>query len=276
MTDSTKIWRLIDDGPRPGAENMARDEAMALCCGPRAPATLRAYRFEPPAVTVGRFQRLPGGINLDGCPIENIDMVRRATGGLAILHINDFTYSVVMRSGNSGPQERDRNFNLVAGAILRALKILGVDAHQVSHLRSRTASADWCFEGIFGVDIEWNGRKICGSAQKLFENSVLQHGSLILQSAEETQLRVSGQRGSEGGSSQPFVTLAEAMGGDLTWDEVLGAFRDGFESSLGVTLEPGEFSKEERESARRLMIEKYSDHQWLWHPDRPAGKTCGL
>lgn len=262
--------RLVVDSPMTGAENMARDEALALCHSPDAAAVLRAYMFSPPAVTIGRFQKWPGAVDLDMDGRSDIDVVRRPTGGLAIMHLNDFTYSVVTGSGGSGRGDRDRVFSLVAGAIVAALEELGIEAEPVSHSGTVKPRGNWCFESMFGVDLEWRGRKICGSAQRLILSSVLQHGSLFLLPDDEGKRTARAATDPERLGVAPFVTLQEAAGRTFSREEVLGAFRLGFERSMEVTLEPGRLSDLEESEARRLVTTKYSRREWLLGPVRPG------
>lgn len=248
---------------------MARDEALALHSV--RGATLRAYRFEPPAITVGRFQRFPGGIDTRACAREGIDVVRRPTGGLAILHMNDFTYSVVAPAEGTGAAERDRHFDLIADSLLAALDNLGIEAVQVRHESRQVDSGDWCFQGVFGVDLEWRGRKICGSAQRLFAGSVLQHGSMFLSGPGDKPERISRGGAPAVSKKARFATLEEAAGRVVRWSEVLEALRKGFVTALGIALEPCEMSVEEVEEARRLAVAKYSKKRWLEGRERTGG-----
>lgn len=240
-------WRLVLDGGISGAGNMARDEAVARLTGREDPPTLRVYRFEPPAVTVGRFQSLRG-IDVRGCRSAGIDVVRRPTGGLAIFHSGDFTYGFVMGSDDR-TGDRSRCFDMVAAGIRAALRELGVEARQVAH-GGRSAREGWCFEGVYGVDLEWEGRKICGSAQRVYERSILQHGSLFLGFQEEAACRVDKPPGRTGGAA--FATVGEAAGRRVGWDEMLEAFEKGFRSALGLSFERGRLGEAELEAAAGL------------------------
>jgi lipoyl(octanoyl) transferase len=262
--------RLVVDGPMTGAENMARDEALALCHDPDTASILRAYMFSPPAVTIGRFQKWPGAVDFDTGGRRDINVVRRPTGGLAIMHLNDFTYSVVTGASGSVHGDRDRVFSLVAGAIVAALEELGIEAEPVSHRGKVKPRGDWCFESMFGVDLEWRGRKICGSAQRVIRSSVLQHGSLFLLPDDEAKRAASAANDPERPGVSPFVTLQEAAGRTVSWEEFLGAFRLGFERSMEVALEPGTLSDLEEREARRLVNTKYSRLEWLLGPVRPG------
>jgi lipoyl(octanoyl) transferase len=263
LSEALETWRLIDDATMTGRENMARDEAEALCSSPGTPAaTLRLYRFDPPAVTIGRFQRVEDTVDLPACEREGVTVVRRATGGLAILHLEDFTYSVVMRSRGGRVPGRRECFDSVAKGILSALMSLGVEASQVEHARTEARDGAWCLEGILGVDLEWNGRKICGSAQRVFAGAVLQHGSLFLKDEAETMARISAGGRRSGGSVGRFASVEEAAGREVTREELATAFKSGFEGALGIRLEPGKLTDPELELAEELGRRKYGREEW--------------
>ena len=275
MEVRSHTWRLLVDGAMDGVKNMSRDEALASCARGNAPAALRAYSFDPPAITIGRFQRVPSDVDLEAGAVGDVGVVRRPTGGLAILHANDFTYSVAVPASSAGVSERNTVFSMVAEAIIMALEVLGVQAHQVSHGNGPPARGDWCFESVFGVDLEWRGRKICGSAQRWWAGCILQHGSLFLEEPpDRVGSKVACMRSARSGRA-PFVTVGEAAGRPVTWEQVLAAFQTGFERALGITLRPGHLSKEEEELAGRLAAEKYGRAGWLLYPER-TGHVRGL
>jgi len=240
---------------------MARDEALARCTTTSGIPTLRLYRFDPPAITLGRFQEFPGGIQTGDCQRYGIDLVRRPTGGLAILHHLDFTYSVTLPRDRRMPAERKRYFNTVAAGILGSLELIGVKAELVDHRGPGRTVPTWCFDGVTGIDVEWEGRKICGSAQRMFESSVLQHGSLFLDIDQKMLKRMT--RGDETKGISP-VTIKEVTERDVGWKELKSAFKNGFAESLGLYIEQGELSEDEACLAERMRVEKYSNFEWLW------------
>jgi lipoate-protein ligase A len=260
-------WRLLVDGAMNGAKNMSRDEALASGVSAGAPAALRAYSFEPPTVTIGRFQRVPPEVDLQAGALGNVGVVRRPTGGLAILHARDFTYSVAVPASSAGVSERNTVFGMVAEAIVEALEVMGVRAQKVSHKNGSPAREDWCFESVFGVDLEWQGRKICGSAQRWWAGCILQHGSLLLEEPPEpVRSKVASMWRARSGRT-PFVTVGEAAGRPVNWEQVLAAFKTGFERAMGLTLKPGRLSNKEEELAERLAADKYGSAEWLLCPE---------
>lgn len=239
-------WRLVLDSPASGAANMSRDESVARAMRPGDMPVLRAMRFDPPAVTAGRFQSMEG-LDAAACLALGIEVARRPTGGLAILHKDDFTYSFA--APLAGGFDRDGCFDLVATGIIAALARLGVSAGQVVSGGAR-ARGGWCFEGAFGVDIEWEGKKVCGSAQRVYRAGVLQHGTLLLEPQLELTSRVWGP--GEPGGARGLASLREAAGRRVPWQEVFDAFAVGFAEALGVRLLPGALTEPELEAAAGL------------------------
>ena len=267
-------WRFIVDYGRRGCSNMARDEALAVSAGNGAPPALRVYRFEPPAISIGRFQELDRGINLDTCRAEGIELVRRPTGGLAILHADDFTYSVTLPRGGSGLSAKERCFSVVAKGILESLRVLGVSARLSRHGDLRESASVWCLESAFGVDLELGGRKICGSALRMFPGAILQHGTLFLSENRRFLDSITVGAGSGLTTGPSFVTLAEACGREVPWEAVQSAFGTGFADALGVRLEAGSLSEEEEALAQRLTEEKYASEEWTGGGGEDSGRPA--
>lgn len=178
-------WNFIDTGERSGADNMAFDESLArrLAAGTGAP-TLRFFRWKPWAISVGYNQ---GTAELDAarCAADGIDIVRRPTGGRAILHADELTYSVVVVAGRRSILQM---YNEISGALVRGLAIYGVEAtlqkSQPNFAEEyRSPSSIPCFSSSARYEIEWEGRKLVGSAQRRFSGGgtdvVLQHGSVL-------------------------------------------------------------------------------------------------
>lgn len=242
-----KRWRLIVDEPMSGAKNMARDEALAN--SPDEIPTLRAYRFDPAAITIGRSQSIERILSSGGFREKGVDLVKRPTGGLAILHRGDYTYSVTAPLNGFGKREaRELYFDRIASSIITALRLFAIDAEQARHGARSPSGGTWCFNSAFGIDIEWQGRKICGSAQRVYDRMVLQHGTLFLGSEEEVL--------------PGMATVAEASGRGVSWDAMLEAFSVGFSETLGIELVRGEYSPAEEELFRRLYTDKYSLPGW--------------
>lgn len=180
---SKKLWRLVRTGPMSGALNMALDEALlnSVAAG-GSPPVFRLYRWNPKAVSLGYFQRGEGVVNLPYCKSAGIDVVRRMTGGRAVLHDCEVTYSVIARVGDRGFSERVLdNYRLISETLQLALESVGLDVSIVpgrNHRRASESSHSACFTAPSSYELVCRGCKIAGSSQKRQGEVFLQHGSL--------------------------------------------------------------------------------------------------
>ncbi len=186
-------WRFIDTGENTGEFNMQFDESLAkgLLDGSGMP-TVRFFLWKPWAISLG-FNQDETKIDYTRCSADGVDVVRRPTGGRAVFHAEELTYSVVMHSGDLGVLEI---YNTISKALVRGLQLYGVEAmlsKSQPDLRGhyRTLSSIPCFTASARYEIEWEGRKLVGSAQRRFRNHergtevVLQHGSILTGSAHK-------------------------------------------------------------------------------------------
>ncbi len=178
-------WTFIDSGEQTGAVNMAVDEtlARALASGAGTPS-LRLFRWRPWAISLG-YNQVSGELDAPLCARDGVDIVRRPTGGRAILHAQELTYSVVMPAGRRSVLQV---YNEISTALVRGLALYGVDValqkSQPDFAREyRSSSSIPCFASSARYEIEWRGRKLVGSAQRRFGGPagdvVLQHGSIL-------------------------------------------------------------------------------------------------
>jgi lipoate-protein ligase A len=241
------VWQFIDSGERTGAFNMRLDEALArsLARGEADP-TIRLFLWKPWAISLGYNQRIED-IRLDRARHDGIDVVRRPTGGRAILHAEELTYSVVMPSGRRGVLQV---YNAISEALVRGLEMFGVRTELqksqpdfVEHYRH--ASSIPCFTASARYEIEWEGRKLVGSAQRRFAEDehdvVLQHGSILCGSAHQRLTdylqiddadvlsRVQAEM------RDKTVTLADIVGGPVDRRHLASCIRRGFEEAWGIT-----------------------------------------
>lgn len=242
-------WRLIvDPAPCTGAWNMALDEAIVTAVATGAsPPTLRFYQWAPPCLSLGKRQPLDG-VDLTACRRDGIDVVRRPTGGWAILHTDELTYSIAARQDDprtSGPildAYRQLSAGLVAGLSLLGAQVemSPVDPHGV-HNQSAA-----CFEVPSAYEITVAGQKLIGSAQTRPQGRVLQHGSLPLRGNIG---RVADYLWFENEESREQLrahllaraaTLSAVLGRPVAFAEACAAMRDGFAAALNLDLVPGQ------------------------------------
>ncbi|HTG82958.1 MAG TPA: lipoate--protein ligase family protein [Geobacteraceae bacterium] len=177
-------WRLIDTGPLDGPANMAVDEALLACFNPElSRPVLRLYGWEPPAISLGRFQLAGDVLDLERCAASGIPVVRRVTGGGAIFHAEELTYAIVCAPHQIPPAVSVKDsFRVLTGFLLRFYGKLGLESRYAAdclpagaRLGERTP---FCFAGMESCDVLIGGKKIGGNAQRRLKNVIFQHGSI--------------------------------------------------------------------------------------------------
>ena len=174
-------YRFLDTGARSAALNMAIDEAILIFhLRGQTPPTLRAFAWERPAISLGRFQDVEREILIDACAKRNIALVRRPTGGRAVLHVEEFTYSITASTDYGVPGGVVAAYTWLAQGIIAALEPFGIHSEVSTNRMSKQQTAA-CFSFSTQADLTSNGRKLVGSAQVWKENSVLQQGTIPLE-----------------------------------------------------------------------------------------------
>lgn len=254
---------------------MAVDEAIlqAHAAG-EVPPTIRFYGWRPAAVSLGYAQRAAAEIDLDTCRTRSIDVVRRLTGGRAVLHDAELTYSVVVSESHPGvPATITAAYRWFSGGLLAGLRRLGVDAAMsvpraaYGHSqRPRHASAA-CFDAPADYELTCEGRKLAGSAQVRKSGIILQHGSLLLSfdaALVASLLRVPDDTREAMAAmlAARAVSLEEVMGRVPAWQELTAALAAGFGEALEAELVPGELTAAEEKMSKVLAAEKYGQDSW--------------
>ncbi len=271
-------WRYLITPPARGEWNMAIDEAILQSLGDEGMVpTLRLYAWHKPCLSVGYAQPTS---DVDPARLAQLGwgIVRRPTGGRAILHTDELTYSVI------GPQEEPRlaggvleSYQVLSSALLEALHLLSIPAetknpannHQDNpEPNSQIMNGPVCFEVPSSYEIVANGKKILGSAQARRREGVLQHGSLplfgdltrivqVLSFPDETQRAAAAAR-----ILERATTVEMIMQQRLDWQTVSQAFFQAFQRILNLDLQPGDLTRKELVRAEQLIIEKYSNPEW--------------
>jgi lipoate-protein ligase A len=238
-----RAWRYLDSGPATGARNMAIDECLLAetAAGRRGRPTLRFYGWLPPAVSLGRFQDEATAVNRDACRRLGIDIVRRITGGRAVLHHRELTYSVVSPLPNGQfPNDVLGTYKVIAKGLLVGLANLGIPAELVSRgsrhasLVERKSKDAACFSSPSWYELLAGGRKIVGSAQRRVAGAFLQHGSILIEYDPALESAVI----PGGGRADAVTSIRQVSGRDIGVGEVKEAIFDGFRTALCIELEP--------------------------------------
>lgn len=264
-------WRLLHTGARDGASNMAIDEAIleAAAAG-RVLPTLRFYQWAPPCLSLGYGQEA-ADVDQARCAARGWDVVRRPTGGKAILHTDELTYSVCApldepRVAGSIVESYGR---LVAGLLagLQLIRLAPAEARP-EYGAEQNASGPVCFDGPARYEVTVDLKKLIGSAQSRRQGGVLQHGTLPLTGdltrivdalafPDETARQAARER-----LPGRALTLEIALGRAASFDEVAEVMARGFAQALNLTLVPGELTAAEQETAARVRREKYASDSW--------------
>jgi lipoate-protein ligase A len=245
-------WRVLRYKVYSPEENMAIDEAIleAHLRG-LVPPTLRFYGWSTPAVSYGYNQVLPEE-TAARIQAEGLDVVRRPTGGRAVLHLGEFTYSLVGSAASpdcpgflSG--SITQAYKQICEGLQGGLKRLGVDA-QLGQAHAAYRQHHDCFLATTGADLHCDGKKLVGSAQLRRKHAVLQHGSLLLDQPQDLMPRLLGAR-SDGGSktigdADRHANLFEIIP-RCTVDQIEVAMIAGFEEAFGIQFDEGEIAAEE-------------------------------
>ena len=257
-------WRLIRSGRRDGPYNMAVDEAIFISLKAGAsPPTIRFYGFEPPCLSLGYFQRVEGEIDLEACHRLGIQLVRRPTGGRAVLHDGELTYSVIARyDGRIFPKDLLATYRKISSCILKGFEILGLRG-ELTTLREKRVrpahhSSPNCFASPSWYEVTIGGKKVVGSAQKRDRSFFLQHGSILIDLSPDKYRAVF--RLPYDGYEQ-FTCINDHLGG-IDFDHLEQALTRGFQEEMEVELVEGPLGPQEEALVKRLLEERYLKEEW--------------
>jgi lipoate-protein ligase A len=267
---SRATWRVIRSGVADGATNMAVDEALlrAVARGETRPA-LRLYAWEPPCLSLGRGQPVDD-VDRRAVRAAGYDLVRRPTGGRAILHIDELTYSVVAPQNDPRVQGSIvESYRRLSSGLVRAMELLGMeqivaDRRVEGHgAGASQAEGAVCFEVPSDYEITAGGKKLVGSAQMRARGVVLQHGTIPLHGDIARICPLLAQHPDPVRVRARATTVGRALGRLVTWEEAAQALIAAFEEALNLRLEPGELTDAERAAVAELRAEKYATLSWI-------------
>ena len=268
-------WRLIDSGVADAAMNMAIDEAIALAClQGQSPATLRFYTWQPAALSIGYFQNVEEEIDLTHCRAQGYGFVRRPTGGKAVFHDQELTYSVAAKADNPlFPRDLHGAFLVIAEALISGLNHLGIQA-QVFEYASRkrqsrsSPSSPSCFASAMGFEIGVEGKKLIGSAQRRWREGFLQQGSILCHFCPEKLfdlLKFSDESKRKQALSivtRTVTSLSSIHRQEIDLKPVKEGLIKGFEETLTISLTRSELTPFELDLAQQLAHQKYRTDVW--------------
>ncbi len=252
-----KIYATRADEP---AWNMALDEALLdEAAADRAAPFVRFYTWTPPAITVGFSQDPSVETDTEACHAAGVPVIRRITGGGAVFHENELTYSMVLPA-SSAPGPLEASYKLICGAIATGLNFLknGFEFSPVN-------------------DIIYHGKKVSGSAQVRRGGMLLQHGTILLDPDAERMFKLlkvpEGKFRKHGHVSarERVGGLREALGRKVTAEETEEAVLKGLRGAFGIDSKPSEFPDGVIEAAKRIRPQ-YESESWNMRREKPAPK----
>ena len=245
-----ETYRLILTGKNDAYFNMAVDEAIMRLHPIIKKPTLRLYGWDPAAISIGCFQSLNDEVDIEKCKNENIDYIRRITGGGAVFHDDELTYSFIIDENKINKNILE-SYKKICSATIYGLKTLGINAEYAPI-----------------NDILVKGKKISGNAQTRRRGVLLQHGTILMDTDVDKMfslLKVPDEkmRDKVVRSVKKRVTSVLFHLGRAEFEEMTNAIKTGFERTFDVKFELGNLTNEENELAKKLISEKYFSDTWL-------------
>jgi len=246
-------WRYLITESNSAARNMAIDRAVLVANSEGlSPPTVRFYTWNPPAISIGYFQSLEEEVDLKECEKYSVDYVRRITGGGAVFHEHELTYSIIVPESHPKiPKNIMDSYGSICGAVIKGLKNLGIE--------SKYAPIN---------DIVADGRKISGSAQTRKFKTVLQHGTVLLDVNVDRMfslLLVPNEKIRDkliADVKQRVTSVKHLIKDNIDFDTATVAMKKGFEKEFDIELEPGKLTDYEKDLTVKFEKEYFSNHDW--------------
>ncbi len=253
----------MDREPLSGSLNMAVDDFLFQSL-PDVPVTcLRFYAWKRPTVSFGYSQDIRKVVDVEHLQEQGIDIVRRMTGGKLVLHHKEVTYSLCSSDSETFTSTLMDSYKLISQALMRGLEIMGLKPSLAAAPPDSYVKGDLpCFSYPAQNEIEVQGKKIIGSAQKRAGSKFIQHGSIPLEE-DEGLLESASLSKSEKGSMR-MIFLSQAMGAKVSFDWVVEHLILGISDFFDIGLIPKTFKIIEKEAILEIQKEKYGNREWTF------------
>jgi lipoate-protein ligase A len=258
--EKMNTWRLIPLSTNDAFRNMAIDEAiLSARVSGQVPNTLRFFRWQPSAVSIGKNQNPEDEIYLDAAKQLGVDVIRRISGGGTVYHDfeGEVTYSVIAKTSDIGSNDITTVYTKIYEAITDALRLLGVPADFSS------GDVKNC------PNLNVNGKKISGSSQTITRGVVLQHGTLLLSVDLEKMFQLLKLRNAcctqaVDIAKRKITSIQDELRHRVLPETVVNALEQGFKAIFKIQLEEDELTPNEVEIADKLYKEKYLTKEWTF------------
>ncbi|MEE8671468.1 MAG: biotin/lipoate A/B protein ligase family protein [Heyndrickxia faecalis] len=271
-----ETWLFVDSGHCPPFFNMALDEALLDWHSKgEIPPAIRFYGWDPATLSIGYFQRAKQEIDLEAVKRYGLGFVRRPTGGRAVLHEHELTYSVIVSEAHPDmPKTVTEAYRVISEGLVRGFRALGLEAYfavprtEAEREALRSPHSSVCFDTPSWYELVVEGRKVAGSAQTRQKGVILQHGSILLDMDEDKlfslfkypndRVRERMQRSFK----KKAVAINELRTVPVTYGEAKEAFHKGFEEGLGIRLEPYTLTPAQQAYVEELADRRYRSDEW--------------
>jgi lipoate-protein ligase A len=251
-------WHFQVDAPADGVSNMAMDEALMCRAAQTGEAAFRVYGWASPTLSLGRNQRARGCYDATIARDMGVGFVRRPTGGRALLHDHEVTYSATLPVADAS--DAAVAYDFINDVLLGALNRLGVRAERAPGGNSIAPGLRPCFDVPAEREIVVSGRKLVGSAQWRRGGALLQHGSILIR---DDQSRISRLTSAPLHLPPLAATLGAALGRDPSIEEVSRPLQESLAAAVGSRVEPLRADADLKSDFERLR-ERYADESWTW------------
>jgi lipoate-protein ligase A len=271
-----EIWRFIDTDNGSASFNMALDEALLEWNSQgKIPPVIRFYGWNPATLSIGYFQKAEKEINLAEVKKQGLGFVRRPTGGRAVLHEHELTYSVIVSEEHPKmPKTVTEAYRVISEGILKGFHNLGLEAYfsvpitdeDRESLKSPQSSV--CFDASSWYELVVEGRKVAGSAQTRQKGVILQHGSILLDLDEDklfSLFKFSNDRVKERmrkAFTSKAVAINDISSQKVSIDQARQAFKSGFEEGLNIQLESYKLTEAEIDYVNKIAKDRYENDEW--------------
>jgi lipoate-protein ligase A len=259
------LWRLIDTGHLLGPDNMAIDESLLCSFDPiSSDPILRLYGWKSPSLSLGRFQNAGDVLDLERCYTNAIPIIRRVSGGGAIYHAGELTYSIVCTPEHIPVASSVKDsFRILTGFLIDFYTLFGLNASyaldtvfDVAQLGVRTA---FCFAGKESFDILIEGKKMGGNAQRRNKNIIFQHGSIPIENHSIAGLEYMNDRSPA--YAQGTTSLLDCgVPNDLS--KLKSMLIKAFKDRMNVDVYSSQLSIIEQNLYKKFLADKYTADSW--------------
>lgn len=276
MRQLKETWLFLNSGACSPAYNMACDEALLNWQSEgKIPPVIRFYSWDPATLSIGYFQRAKKEINLDAVKGYGLGFVRRPTGGRAVLHEHELTYSVIVSEEHPKmPKSVTEAYRVISEGVLQGFRELGLDAYfsvprsEEEKMDLKKPKSSVCFDAPSWYELVVEGRKVAGSAQTRQKGVILQHGAILLDLEEDKMFDLFNFRDPaerekmQANFKNKAVTINQLIGRKISLEQAVTAFKSGFEKGLNVDLQEFVLDEPQKSEIQEIAKNRYQSDDW--------------